>query len=203
MVDARARSRLGGTVTRFRSSKVELVRADKTGEILERALKLRDPELWQTRRKNAAKARAKARKTGVEVPRVGWSPFKLNMGNGRTAEKKPMEMLGLSELNRPISYARTDLYREEMQAGRWYFSSDPIVITDEGYVVNGQHRLGAADAVDWSKLVEVPQFLVVWGVDKKTALLMDEAKRSTDDRRKIAFSYATVVDRTQKTAIAA
>jgi hypothetical protein len=110
---------------------------------------------------------------------------------------------GLSELNRPISLARTDVYREEMQAGRWHFSPDPIVITDEGYVVNGQHRLGAADDVDWSKLAEAPQFLVVWGVDKKTALLMDEAKRSADDRRKIAFSYATVVDRSQQTAIAA
>jgi hypothetical protein len=59
-----------------------------------------------------------------------------------------------------------------MEAGRWYFTPDPIVVTDEGYVVNGQHRLAAADAIDWSQSGEVPQFLVVWGVDKKTALLM-------------------------------
>jgi hypothetical protein len=131
-------------------------------------------------------------------------------GEGEKARKPlspvfryPIEMLGLSDLNRPISRARTDLYAEEMEAGRWYFTPDPIVITDEGYVVNGQHRLAAADAVDWSEAGEVPQFLVVWGVDKKTALLMDEAKRSADDRRHIALSYATADDRNRKNAIAA
>jgi hypothetical protein len=132
------------------------------------------------------------------VHRVGWTPFKLNMGNGKTLDRKPMETLGLSKLNRPISYARTDLYREEMQAGRWYFTPDPIVITEEGHVVNGQHRLGAADAVEWREVREIPQFLVVWGVNKKTALLMDEAKRSTNDRRHIAWSYATAADAQEK-----
>jgi hypothetical protein len=184
------------------SIKVELVGADKADDILEQALKIRDPELWQTRRKNAAKARAKARKQGTPVHRVGWMPFKLNMGNGRVLDRKPMEMLGLSDLNRPISDARTDLYREEMQAERWYFTPDPIVITEEGYVINGQHRLGAADAVDWSEVGEIPQFLVVWGVDKKTALLMDEAKRSTNDRRHIAWSYATADAQEEKASAA-
>jgi hypothetical protein len=184
--------------------KAELIGADRAGEILERALKLRDPELWQTRRENAAKQRAKARRQGKPLPLVSrWAPYKLNIGNGRPMESKPIEKLGLSDLNRPISVARTDLYAEEMEAGRWYFSPDPIVITDEGHVVNGQHRLGAADAVDWTQTGEAPQFLVVWGVDKKTALLMDEAKRSADDRRHIALSYATVDDRNDKNASAA
>jgi hypothetical protein len=168
--------------------KVELVSADKAGEILERALKIRNPELWQTRRKNRARQRAKARRQGKPL-----SP----------AFRYPIKMLGLSDLNRPISRARTDLYAEEMEAGRWYFTPDPIVITDGGYVVNGQHRLAAADAVDWSEAEDVPQFVVVWGVDKKTALLMDEAKRSADDRRHIALSYATTGDRNGKDAIAA
>jgi hypothetical protein len=170
------------------SIKAELVSADKAGEILERALRIRNPELWQTRRKNAAKQKAKARRQGKPLPPV---------------LRYPIEMLGLSDLNRPISLARTDLYADEMEAGRWYFTPDPIVITDEGYVVNGQHRLGAADAVDWSQSADVPQFLVVWGVDKKTALLMDEAKRSADDRRHIALSYATADERNGKKAIAA
>jgi hypothetical protein len=170
------------------SIKVELVSADKAGKILERALKIRNPELWQTRRKNAAKQKAKARQQAKPLPPV---------------LRYPIELLGLSDLNRPISLARTNLYAEEMEAGRWYFTPDPIVITDEGYVVNGQHRLAAADAIDWSQSGEAPQFLVVWGVDKKTALLMDEAKRSADDRRHIALSYASADDRNGKNAIAA
>jgi hypothetical protein len=189
--------------SKYVSIKVELVSADKAGAILERALKIRNPELWQTRRENAAKQRAKARRQGEPLPRVSrWVPSKLTIWNGRRLESKPMEKLGLSDLNRPISFARSDLYAEEMAAGRWYFTPDPIVITDEGYVVNGQHRLGAADAIDWSQAGEVPQFLVVWGVDKKTALLMDEAKRSADDRRHIALSYAGADER-RENAIAA
>ena len=150
--------------------KVELINADKAGGILERTLKIRDPELWQTRRRNAAKARAKARKEGSPVRRPCWQPIRMNMCNGKVVERRPMEMLGLGDLNRPISSARADLYLEEMQADRWYFSPDPIVISEQGYVINGQHRLIAADAVDWTKVKEIPRFLVVWGANKKTAL---------------------------------
>jgi hypothetical protein len=183
--------------------KAELVKAERASEVIERALKIRNPELSQARRKNAARARAKARKRGTPVPRVGWSPFKLNAGNRKLVERKPMEILGLSDLNRPISTARTEVYREEMQAGRWYFTPDPIVVSEEGYVINGQHRLCAADAVDWSAVAEIPQFLVVWGVDRRTALLMDEAKRSTTDRRHIALGFATAEERPHQEASAA
>jgi hypothetical protein len=107
------------------SIKVELVSADKAGEILERALKIRNPQLWQTRRENAAKQKAKARRQGKPLPPVSrWAPYKLNIGNGRRVERNPMEKLGLSNLNRPISLARTDLYAEEIEAGRWYFTPD-------------------------------------------------------------------------------
>jgi hypothetical protein len=189
---------------KYVSIKVELVSADKAGEILERALKIRNPELWQTRRKNAAKQKAKARRQGKPLPLVSrWTPSKMHIGDGRRLEHNPMQTLGLTNLNRPISFARSDLYAEEMEAGRWYFTPDPIVITDEGHVINGQHRLGAADAIDWSQADEVPQFLVVWGVDKRSALLMDEAKRSADDRRHIALGYATADDRNGRNAIAA
>jgi hypothetical protein len=170
--------------------KVELVGADKAGAILEKALRLRDPELAQTRRSNAAKGRAKARKEGTRYVSPGWRPFKLRLWEGRSRDTKPMQMVGLSDLNRPISIARSDLYFEAMQAGEWHFSPDPIVISNEGYVLNGQHRLGAASEVDWSELDEIPQFVVVWGADKKTAFLMDEAKRSNNDRRDIALKYA-------------
>ena len=156
--------------------KVELVRADKADQVLEKALKLRNPELWQTRRENRATAKAKARRTGEPATFFGWQGL--------------MERLGLTDLNRPISYGRCELYQEEMEAGRWHFTPDPVVITAEGYIVNGQHRLAAADGVDWSRVEQIPSFVVVWGVDKKAALLMDEAKRSTDDRRAIALAFA-------------
>jgi hypothetical protein len=109
-----------------------------------------------------------------------------------------MQRLGLTALNRPYSEARAELYAEEMVAGRWYTSADPIVISENGYVINGQHRLAAASMVVWEKGDEFPLFLVVWGVDEKTALLMDEAKRNTTDRRAIALGYATALTNQNK-----
>jgi hypothetical protein len=164
--------------------KVELITADKAPELLEQILKIRDPELWATRKKNRAKARTKARRQGKPVSSSSSWPV------SKQREYNPLERLGLTVINRKLSRARLALYEEEMAAGRWRFSPDPIVITDEGYLVNGQHRLLAASQIDWNG--DAPKFLVVWGVDKKTALLMDEAQRSGRDRRDIAINYAEV-----------
>jgi hypothetical protein len=150
--------------------KGELVSADKAPELLERILKVRDPELWKTRKENRAKARAKARRQRQPVS----SSLSWPVSTKRGFEYNPLERLGLTVINRKLSSARLALYEEEMAAGRWRFSPDPIVITDEGYLVNGQHRLLAASQIDWNG--DAPKFLVVWGVDKKTALLMDEAQ---------------------------
>jgi hypothetical protein len=68
------------------------------------------------------------------------------------------------------------------------------VITEDSFLVNGQHRLAAATQVVWEDGDTVPPFLVVWGVDKKTALLIDEAQRSASDRRHIAINYADVLE---------
>ena len=99
--------------------KVELVRADKADQVLEKALKIRNPELWQTRRKNT-RARRKRRRAGA-ASRSTFFPWQCMM-----------ELLGLTELNRPFSRGRCELYQEEMEAGRWHFTPDPVVITAGG-----------------------------------------------------------------------
>ena len=104
----------------------------------------------------------------------------------------PLERLGLTVINRRLSPARVASYVEEMASGRWVFSPDPIVVSEDGYLVNGQHRLLAAGAIEWKE--DAPQLLVVWGVDRKSALLMDEARRSANDCRHIAVSYAGVIE---------
>ena len=84
-----------------------------------------------------------------------------------------------------------------MCAGLWHFSPDPIVVTEEGYIVNGQHRLLAASKITWDKGDVIPEFLVVWGVDKKAALLMDESARNSKHRRHIALGYALTAQRAE------
>jgi hypothetical protein len=98
----------------------------------------------------------------------------------------------LGDLNRDINEARVMAYGTAMEQGDWWFTPDPVVVTDEGAIINGQHRLLAVERVLADELTDAdaPSFVVVWGVDKRAAILMDEARRSATDRRDIALRYA-------------
>jgi hypothetical protein len=97
----------------------------------------------------------------------------------------------LGTLNRDVNDARVAAYRAEMDNGAWWFTPDPVVVADTGDILNGQHRLLAVEAaLTNDSLKTAPQFVVVWGVDKRAALLMDEARRTATDRRDIALRYA-------------
>jgi len=100
----------------------------------------------------------------------------------------------LGDLNRDVNDGRVAAYGTDMENGKWWFTPDPIVVTDEGAIINGQHRLLAVErALSEGKLTDAaaPQFVVVWDVDKRAAILMDEARRTTTDRRDIAIRYAS------------
>ena len=163
--------------------KVELVGLDEALKLTDKCLRISNPELEAKRRKAKAKFR-RAGRTSRMVYSMGGASGVPEFGEFGT--------LGLTELNRELNLTRAEMYADEMEAGRWQFSPDPLVVTEGGMIVNGQHRLAAAVLVkDWSAYAgDVPQLLVVWGVSDETALLMDEAQRSTKDRRHIALSYA-------------
>ena len=98
-------------------------------------------------------------------------------------------------LNRGFNYARYKGYLENMKEGKWWTTPDPVAITTEGQIINGQHRLAAALDVPWEEAEQeaIPFLVVVWGIDKRAALLMDEAKRNPNDRRDIALKFAEAV----------
>jgi hypothetical protein len=101
----------------------------------------------------------------------------------------------IGSFNRDVNVNRVNEYRNAMWRGDWWFTPDPVVVTDEGDIINGQHRLLAAEEVASTvKAGEVerhaPSFVVVWGVDKRAAILMDEARRTATDRRDIAIRFA-------------
>jgi len=98
----------------------------------------------------------------------------------------------VGQLNRDVNAARVAEYGTAMEKGGWWFTPDPIVVTDTGEIINGLHRLLAVERVVGRKDFDAPapQFVVVWGVDKQAAILMDESRRSTTDRRDIAMRYA-------------
>jgi hypothetical protein len=105
----------------------------------------------------------------------------------------------IGPLNRTIVPSRVNEYRNAMWRGEWWFTPDPIVVTNEGDIINGQHRLLAAvealPTKDDKDPKTPPQFVVVWNVDKRAAILMDEARRSSTDRRDIALRYAAGASR--------
>lgn len=55
--------------------------------------------------------------------------------------EKAAAMLRGNVRNRPVRPTRVDYYASEMAAGRWMTTSETIGITDDGRVVDGQHRL--------------------------------------------------------------
>lgn len=45
--------------------------------------------------------------------------------------------------NRPLRKSRIERYASDMAAGRWQMNGETIIISDEGNLLNGQHRLEA------------------------------------------------------------
>jgi hypothetical protein len=134
----------------------------------------------------------------VKTATFGVSPMILKSKDGMmTVTGAPADGVAghIGSLNRTVNPNRVTEYRNAMWRGEWWFTPDPIVVTDEGFIINGQHRLLAAEEVAKSVKVgkpeeHAPSFVVVWNVDRKAAILMDEARRTATDRRDIALRYA-------------
>jgi hypothetical protein len=96
-------------------------------------------------------------------------------------------LLADSKFNRDIRNDRVLDYFATMKVGQWRdLLSDPISITADGQVLNGQHRIAAATLVDWSEVDNDPSFLVVWGVDPVEAQFADGSRRTNRDEKVIA-----------------
>lgn len=118
--------------------------------------------------------------------------------NGVLRASRLTGLLANATYNRDIRPERVEEYTLEMEAGRWEdLFSDPIAITIEGEVLNGQHRLAAI----WDCLYDNigseyiprtrgmgtdPAFLVIWGVDPQEALYADGSRRTAVDEKTIA-----------------
>ncbi|GIV82843.1 MAG: hypothetical protein KatS3mg051_2197 [Anaerolineae bacterium] len=82
------------------------------------------------------------------------------------------EWLKNNDHNRTIAKKRVDLYASLMHAGRWYLSSDAIVLDTDGRLLNGQHRLLA---VIQSGVAS--DFIVGFGWDPEAFYVLDDGKK--------------------------
>lgn len=79
--------------------------------------------------------------------------------------------------NRNIRQTKVLQYEADMRACRWSFNGEPIIISQEGLINDGQHRLRALVEAN----VTVPM-LFVFGVDRAARLTVDQgAARSAGD----------------------
>lgn len=74
--------------------------------------------------------------------------------------------------NRKLSLATVDKYAADMAAGRWQgLNGQTIVISKDGYLNDGQHRLNAVIASGGN----IP-FTVVFGAERETRMTLDQNK---------------------------
>lgn len=57
--------------------------------------------------------------------------------------KMAAEYLASNKRNRPLRRVRVERYARDMVEGRWQINGETIIISDEGNLLNGQHRLEA------------------------------------------------------------
>jgi hypothetical protein len=108
-----------------------------------------------------------------------------------TAHAKIVGLLADPRYNRDLRPERVAQYEEAMRQGEWRdLLSDPIAITEEGDVLNGQHRIAASVRVDWSEAENDPMFLVVWNADPQEARYADGSRRTPRDQGTVAVRLA-------------
>lgn len=77
-------------------------------------------------------------------------------------------LLAVNKRNRPIRKARVERYAREMASGHWQLNGETIIVSNEGNLLNGQHRLEAVVKAG------VPVWMMVTrGVPEKAFSTMD------------------------------
>lgn len=166
---------------------VELVPISEVPGLVERIVAITDPEFPAQLQAHRDKIESGELEVGVQF-----------VGNKMKSVPSPTQYLiqrledKLTQINRPLNKKRWQGFRDTILEGGWWTAPDPITITDTGQIINGQHRLRAALSVqageDLGPDTVEPEFVVVWGVEAKAAVIMDEARRTANDRRAIAVS---------------
>lgn len=87
------------------------------------------------------------------------------------------QMLRLNKQNRPVSKSTVKNYSDKMKRGEWLLTGEPLIFSNTGLLLNGQHRLTAVILSGIS--IEA---LVVYGADPAVFIALDQGKtRCTGD----------------------
>jgi hypothetical protein len=84
------------------------------------------------------------------------------------------ELLSRNPANRPISQSIVDRYVRDIRAGRWSLNGEPVIISNDGLLNDGQHRCAAV--VEANKPI---QTLLVVGVRRDSRMTLDQGNVRT------------------------
>jgi hypothetical protein len=87
--------------------------------------------------------------------------------NGALAE----ELLTRNTNNRKVSKANVRRYRKDAEHGAWSLNGQPIIVSSDGVLADGQHRLAAIVGTEF----KIPT-LMVFGVQPETRTTMDQGR---------------------------
>lgn len=94
----------------------------------------------------------------------------------------------INPANRNVSVSKVSQYASDIREGRWDFNGEPIIISRDGHLNDGQHRAHAV--IEAGQSVEV---LWVFGVSRESRLTLDQGRTRTAGAylQMDGFSYAT------------
>lgn len=84
------------------------------------------------------------------------------------------ELLKRNPDNRNIRQTKVLQYEADMRAGRWTFNGEPIIVSKDGLINDGQHRLRAMVEANCT----IP-ILFVFGLERETRLTVDQGALRT------------------------
>lgn len=108
----------------------------------------------------------------------------------RITPRRAAELLTLNQHNRNIRRSVVDRYVQDMVAGRWEFNGAPIIVSDTGVLIDGQHRLTALVESG----VALP-FVVLYDAPESTRYTVDQGsvRKPSDILAFVGVESATAV----------
>lgn len=98
-------------------------------------------------------------------------------------------LLEMNTENRVVKRSVVEKYKRDIINKKWMLTNQGIGVSDEGVLIDGQHRLIALKECGYPQL----QILIVYGLSKESQKVVDQqAKRSARDLLMFAFNARVV-----------
>lgn len=111
--------------------------------------------------------------------------------------EKAMELLENNKINRPISQPHVNRIADQIRAKKWRFNGNSIKISEDGEIVDGQHRLWAV--IEAKRPVET---MIFYGVQRDAFATLDTLQKLRNGADMLSLNGVTDYRREAAAALA-